>query len=156
MHAFLKSACAACLCGEPSISALLTIATSTKHRKSLSKSGRQYKLVKLAHHVSAPTQKRSKGSASQDDDVTLQSASNSNVMQAKKSELKTKACQLMDLKEADVCMWDYYGKALYANMEEQLDEGVTGLGNALNDKQYVLLEEKVQSQHSCMHTVSIC
>ncbi|DBB10595.1 TPA: hypothetical protein ACH3X3_007108 [Trebouxia sp. C0006] len=62
--------------------------------------------------------------------------------EAKKSELKTKACQLMDLKEADVCMWDYYGKALYANMEDQLDEGVTGLGNALNDKQYVLLEEK--------------
>ncbi len=102
------------------------------------------------------TQKRSKGSASQDDDVTLYSAYNSNVLQAKKSELKTKACQLMDLKEADVCMWDYYGKALYANMEDQLDEGVTGLGNALNDKQYVLLEEKVQSQHSCIHTISIC
>ncbi|DBA81599.1 hypothetical protein WJX77_011258 [Trebouxia sp. C0004] len=62
--------------------------------------------------------------------------------EAKKSELKTQACQLMDLKEADVCMWDYYSKALYANMEDQLDEGVTGLGNALNDKQYVLLEEK--------------
>lgn len=101
------------------------------------------------------TQKCSKGSASQDDDVTLYSGYDSNVMQAKKSELKTKACQLMDLKEADVCIWDYYGKALYANMEDQLDEGVTGLGNALNDKQYVLLEEKVQSQHCCMHTISI-
>ena len=102
------------------------------------------------------TQKSSKDPVSQDDDVPLYSAHETNVMQAKKSELKTKACQLMDLKEADVCMWDYYGKALYANMEEQLDEGVTGLGNALNDKQYVLLEEKVQSQHSCVHTTSIC
>ncbi len=91
------------------------------------------------------TQKSIKGSASHADDVSLYNGYDSNVMQAKKSELKTKACQLMDLKEADVCMWDYYGKALYANMEDQLDEGVTGLGNALNDKQYVLLEEKVQS-----------
>lgn len=64
-------------------------------------------------------------------------------MQAKKSDLKAKACQLMDLKETDVRMWDYYAKDLYANMEDQLDDGVTGPGNALNDKQFVLLEEKV-------------
>ena len=64
-------------------------------------------------------------------------------LQAKKSDLKTKACQLMDLKEEDVRMWDFYMCDLYVNMEDQLDDGVAGPANALNDKQHVLLEEKV-------------
>ena len=63
--------------------------------------------------------------------------------QAKKSELKTKACQLMGLDEQDVRMWDYYMDNLYANLEEQLDDSVEGPVNILNDKQAILLEEKV-------------
>ena len=49
----------------------------------------------------------------------------------------------MALKVEDVRMWDYYNQALYANMEDQLDEKIMGEGNALIDKQHVLLEEKV-------------
>ena len=64
------------------------------------------------------------------------------VMQAKKSDLKIKACQLMGLRVEDVRMWDSYMKDLYANLDEQLDDGVAGPANALNDKQIVLLEEK--------------
>ena len=71
--------------------------------------------------------------------------------QAKKSELKSKACQLMGLEEESVKMWDYYLDDLYANMEEQLDEPVGGLGNALQDKQAVLLEEKVCQAHFQRH-----
>ncbi len=44
-------------------------------------------------------------------------------------------------------MWDFYMSELYANMEDQLDDGVTGPGNALTDKQHVLLEEKVKLKH---------
>lgn len=40
-------------------------------------------------------------------------------------------------------MWDYYMGDLYANLEEQLDDGVEGPLNILNDKQAILLEEKV-------------
>ena len=49
----------------------------------------------------------------------------------------------MGLKEEDVRMWDYYMGDLYANLEEQLDDGVEGPLNILNDKQAILLEEKV-------------
>lgn len=57
----------------------------------------------------------------------------------------------MDLEEHNVKMWDYYLDDLYANMEEQLDELVGGLGNALQDKQAVLLEEKVCRAHIQRH-----
>lgn len=49
----------------------------------------------------------------------------------------------MGLKEADVRMWDYYQNDLYANLDEQLEDGVEGPLNTLNDKQPILLEEKV-------------
>ncbi|KAL3142431.1 hypothetical protein ABBQ38_002762 [Trebouxia sp. C0009 RCD-2024] len=63
--------------------------------------------------------------------------------EAKKSELKTKACQLMGLKVEDVRMWDYFGGSeLYANMEDQLDDELTAQSNALIDKQHILLEER--------------
>lgn len=68
----------------------------------------------------------------------------SSTLQAKKSELKEKACQLMGLKVEDVRMWDFFGGTdLYANMEEQLDDQLTAQSNALIDKQHILLEEKV-------------
>jgi len=60
MHAILKKAGAACLCGKPAIIALLMIATSTRYRKSLNTSGWQYKIVKLQINMSLPhTQTRS-------------------------------------------------------------------------------------------------
>ena len=65
-------------------------------------------------------------------------------LQAKKSELKTKACQLMGLEVDDVRMWDFFGGTeLYANMEDQLDDELTAQSNALIDKQHILLEERV-------------
>ena len=68
-------------------------------------------------------------------------------LQAKKSELKTKACQLMGLKVEDVRMWEYFGGSeLYASMEDQLDDELTAANNALIDKQHILLEERVSNQ----------
>ena len=49
----------------------------------------------------------------------------------------------MGLQEQDVRMWDYYMDNLYANLEDQLDDSVEGPVNILNDKQAILLEEKV-------------
>ena len=69
--------------------------------------------------------------------------------QAKKSELKTKACQLMGVKVEDVRMWDFFGASeLYANMEDQLDDELTAHSNALIDKQHILLEERVKTAKS--------
>ena len=67
------------------------------------------------------------------------------LVQAKKSELKSKACQLMCLQVEDVRMWDFFGGSeLYANMEDQLDDELTAHSNALIDKQHILLEERVR------------
>lgn len=54
----------------------------------------------------------------------------------------------MGLKEEDVQMWDYYMNSLYANLEDQLDDGVEGPLNTLNDRQAILLEEKVLTTHT--------
>lgn len=71
------------------------------------------------------------------------------MLQATKADLKAKACELMQLRPEDVHMWDFYNGNLYASMEDQLTEKVTGDHNALLDRQPVLLEEKVTAYAPC-------